>query len=324
MRVIDKIEEKGGVDMASIHVHTDRFGTGIFQDSVSTGQKAEVKKESAQEHEGGKNIFVGDSPILFSEQMGQKKAAAQKNSLKKILEQFTSDLEVDNAIKDSEVQREELTKEIEKYNEELNKIEQAQKELKEEYGITDGCEEEENLELLRKSVNDLFSLTEEDMTKLEEMGEITDYQKAALEYDAQAAVWEEWKADVMGKVENTGKQIEAIKLERLKADPMVAVQAAAAEIMEVAIQNIITEIYEEAKEELEEKFGGGTSTDEVKKEEVAEEKDEKVEEEQVDVEKIQEELTSAQKDILGRFKKFILANGMLPEDVLGIKIDELL
>lgn len=310
--------------MASINVHTDRFGTGIFQDSVSIGQKEEVKKESAQEHEGGKNIFVGDSPILFSEQMGQKKADAQKNALKKILEQFTSDLEVDNAIKDSEVQREELTKEIEKYNEELNKIEQAQKELKEEYGITDGCEEEENLELLRKSVNDPFSLTEEDMTKLEEMGEITDYQKAALEYDAQAEVWEERKADAMGKVDNTGKQIEAIKLERLKADPMVAVQAAAAEIMEVAVQNIITEIYEEAKEELEEKFGGGTLTDEVKKEEAAEEEDEKVEEEQVDVEKIQEELTSAQKDILGRFKKFILANGMLPEDVLGIKIDELL
>lgn len=310
--------------MASIHVHTDRFGTGIFQDSVSIGQKAEVKKESAQEHEDGKNIFVGDSPILFSEQMVQKKADAQKNALKKILEQFTSDLEVDSVIKDSEIQREELTKEIEKYNEELNKIEQAQKELKEEYGITDGCEEEENLELLRKSVNDPFSLTEEDMTKLEEMGEITDYQKAALEYDAQAEVWEERKADAMGKVDNTGKQIAAIKLERLKADPMVAVQAAAAEIMEVAVQNMITEIYEEAKEELEEKFGGGTSTDEVRKEEVVQEKNEKVEEEQVDVEKIQEELTSAQKDILGRFKKFILANGMLPEDVLGIKIDELL
>lgn len=314
--------------MASINVHTDRFGTGIFQANVSTGKNVEARKDAREDSEkekvNGNSVFVGDSPILFSEQMGQKKADAQKNALKKILEQFTSDLEVDNAIKDSEIQREELTKEIEKYNEELNKIEQAQKELKEEYGITDGCEEEKNLELLRKSVNDPFSLTEEDMTKLEEMGEITDYQKAALEYDAQAAVWEERKADARGKVDNTGKQIEAIKLERLKADPMVAVQAAAAEIMEVAVQNIITEIYEEAKEELEEKFGGGTSTDEVEKEEVAEEEDEKVEEEQVDVEKIQEELTFAQKDILGRFKKFILANGMLPEDVLGIKIDELL
>lgn len=321
--------------MANIHIHTQQYGKesqfGAVSGKVSIGgsgtvadaekQKDEKKTGEVKNSGSSSSIFVGDSPVLFAEQIGQKKTDAQKDALKKILEVFENDLEIDQTIKNSEQHKEELAKDIKKYNEELDKIDVARKELKEEYGITDDCEEEENLNLLRKSLSDPLSITEDEMTKLEEMGQITDYQKAALEYDAQEEVWQQLKEDALKEHRAESGNVQGIKLERLKSNPMTKAQEAAAAIMDAAIETIISLIYEDAKEKLEEKFGGETSDGKVREEQIPEDDDESAKEKKLKVEETQVEITDAQKKILERLKKFIQSQKMLAEDVMGVKVD---
>lgn len=320
--------------MANIHIPTQQYGKesqfGAVSGKVSIGGSGTVadaekqkdeKKAGEVKNSGSSSIFAGDSPVLFAEQIGQKKADAQKNALKKILEVFENDLEIDQTIKNSEQHKEELAKDIKKYNEELDKIDAARKELKEEYGITDDCEEEENLNLLKKSLSDPLSITEDEMTKLEEMGQLTDYQKAALEYDAQEEVWQQLKEDAWKEHRAESSNVQGIKLERLKSNPMTKAQEAAAAIMDAAMETIISLIYEDAKEKLEEKFGGETSDGKVREEQISEDEDESAKEKKVKVEETQVEITDAQKKILERLKKFIQSQKMLAEDVMGVKVD---
>lgn len=321
--------------MANILVHTPQYGKesqfGMVSGKASVGgseriadpekQKDEKKTGEVRKSENGSSIFAGNSPVLFAEQIGQKKADAQKNALKKILEVFESDSEIDQTIRDSEQHKVELEKQIGFYNEKLDNLEEARKELKEEYGITDDCEEEENLNLIRKSLSAPLSITEEDMTKLEKMGQITDYQKAALEYDAQEEVWKQLKKDAQKEHRAESGNVQGIKLERLKSNPMTKAQAAAEAIMEAAMENIVSLIYEEARENLEEKFGGKTLDGKIREEAVPDEEEETEKKLKQKKEEAQVEVSDEQKNILERLKKFIQSQKILPEDAMGVKVD---
>lgn len=311
--------------MSNISVHSSRFAdeTVFSKTSVQANEEERDKTAKAKKNGSGATIFAGDTNISFADQMGQKKADAQKQALKRILDVFNSDLEIDQALKDSAQHKEDLSSQIKQYDSEIDKLKQAQQDLKEEYGITDDSEEEQNLNLLRKSLSNPLEITEEDMTQLEQMGQITEYQKASLENDAAIAVWQDLKDEALQTQKDESGNIQAIKLARLKSDPMVGAQKEAQAIMDSATESIVDLIYEKAREHLEEIFGGTSEETKDKTEEVQEEEP-KDEEEKLDVDKLTEDTTDAQKNILERFKKFIKSQYMLEEDVLGIKVDEFL
>lgn len=311
--------------MSKISVHSSRFTgeTAFSKTSVQAYGEEKDKTAKAKKNGSGATIFAGDTNISFADQMGQKKADAQKQALKRILEVFDSDLEIDQALKDSAQHKEDLSDQIEQYDLEIEKLNQKQQDLKEEYSITDDSEEEQNLNLLRKSFSNPLEITEEDMTQLEQMGQIIEYQKASLENDAALAVWQDLKDEALQTQKAESGNIQAIKLARLKSDPMVGAQKEAQAIMDAATESIVDLIYEKARENLEEIFGGTSEEAKDKTEEVQEEEP-KDEDEKLDVDKITEDMTDVQKNILERFKKFIKSQSILEEDVLGIKVDEFL
>lgn len=310
--------------MSNLGVHNSRFVEKTAFSNISVQKKEEEMEKTAKTKKAGSgsSIFAGETNINFVDQIGQKKADAQKQALKRILEVFNSDLEIDQAIKDSAKRKEDLSDQIAQYDAEIEKLNQTQQDLKEEYGITDDSEEEQNLNLLRKSLSNPLEITEEDMTQLEQMGQITEYQKASLENDAAISVWQDLKEDALQTQKDESGNIQAIKLARLKSDPMVGAQKEAQAIMDSATESIVALIYEKAREHLEEIFGGTAKENEEGTEEVQEETTE--DQEKVDVDKIMEDKTAAQKNILERFKNFIKSQSILEEDVLGIKVDEFL
>ena len=111
-------------------------------------------------------------------------------------------------------------------------------------------------------------------------------------------------------------------MERLKSDPMVGAQKEAQAIKDAARDSIITMLREEAKEKIDEKFGTVTETQGKKDEE--EEIDDGDKKKKADAKMQTEDLTAEQKDILERLKRFVKSQGILREDILGLKIDEML
>ena len=302
----------------NMNLRTDEQGLlrGPF---ASTSQKANVEKEEKEER---KSIFAGDTNFMLQNQMGQKKAKAQRDALRRIVEVFESDLKIDQTLKDSALHKEELAEEVKKYSDAIDKLNQKQQDLKEEYGITDDSEEEQNLNLIRKSLSDPFSVTEEDMEKLENMGPLTDYQRDSLELDAAKEVWQNLKEDAIAAHKGESSKIQGINLERLKSDPMVGAQKEAQAIKDAAKDSIIAMLREEAKDKIDEKFGTSAKT-EGKKD--AEEENENLDKKkQADSKALTEDLTAEQQDILKRLKKFVKSQGILREDILGLKIDEML
>lgn len=285
---------------------------------ASTSQKINTEKEAKEDK---KSIFAGDTNFMLQNQIGQKKAKAQRDALRRIVDVFEADMKIDQTLKNSALHKEELAEQVKQYDAEINKLTQAQQELKEEYGITDDSEEEQNLNLIRKSLSDPFSVTEEDMEMLEKMGPLTKYQRASLELDAAKEVWQNLKDDAIAAHKGESSKIQGINLERLKSDPMVGAQKEAQAIKDAARDSIITMLREEAKEKIDEKFGTSSETHGKKDEEETDDVDKK---KKADSKILTEDLTEEQKDILERLKRFVKSQGILREDILGLKIDEML
>lgn len=312
--------------MSNFSINWNHFDKNTVSLQGAAKEKNVGQDESKGKKQGnGVSIFAGDSNLAFADQIGQKKADAQKNALKKILEVFERDLDLDQTIKSSDVHKVELANQIKEYDAEIEQLTKNQQELKENYGITDESDEEKNLNLLRKSLTDPLSITEEEMTQLEKMGPITEYQKSSLENDAMKQVWQELKDDAIAEYSGEGKKVDAIKQARLKSDPQVGAQKEAQAIKDSAAAAILSLIYEKAKETLDEKFGGDASDVKKSKEDEKELSTDKNKDIQKD-EQINstEDYPVAKQDILERLKKFMKQQMMLQEDVLEIKIDEIL
>lgn len=295
----------------------------FIQGSVSSqGRKMNTMKGEGQK-ENRKTVFAGDSDFLLQNQIGQKKAKAQKDALKRIVEVFESDLKLDSMMENSALHRDEQMEQAKQYDAEMEKIDQAQLDLKEEYGITDDSEEEKNLNLIRKSLSNPLAITEKEMTQLEQMGPITEYQRASLEYDAMKNVWKELRDEAGRASINENQKIEGIRLARLKSDPMVGAQKEAQDIMDEASDAIIALLREDAKDKLDEKFGKTEETEDKNAEE-GEKTEEKDKKDKSDADVLADQLDAEQLDVLERIKKFIKNQGILQEDTLGLKIDELL
>lgn len=309
--------------MKSIHVNANYQSDEqkFFEGTVSkAGRQMNIAKDG-EKKESRKSVFAGDMNLSFQDRLGQKKAKAQKDALKRIIDVFENDLKLDQTLKNSALHKDELLEQVKQYDAEIERLNQSQQELKEEYGITDDSQEEQDLNLIRKSLSDPLSITEEEMTHLEEIGPITDYQRTSLEYDAMKDVWTKLKDDAIAAHKGESQKIEGIKLSRLKSDPMAGAQKEAQEIKDAATDSIIAMIREDAKDNIDEKFGVAAEDDK-KTEEEEDDKKDKTEEAKADI--VAEDITADQKDVLERIKKFIQTQGILQEDALGIKIDELL
>lgn len=272
--------------------------------SVKTIQSKETNLlSSMQKHskQSGKGVVYAGELNLGQDEITQSKSKNQKKALKTILDQYQKDNRVDDNIDKIRSHKLELDAELKYASGQYNSIKELRQELMATYGITDESEEEVNLMLLEKSIFSDEVLTEEEQKKLSSMGPLTEYQKAALQYDSMAKTLEKRMDDLKKGIVNDSKSIISIKLELLKTHPMVDAQKEAVKILEAATRETMGRIIDEAKDKFDEE-----------QEKQAEEAKKKQKEEQEEAERLQKLKEEKEKN----------EKNLIPEDIKGISVDE--
>lgn len=263
-------------------IYNDASKSDRTSEQTATKENSKSTKKSK-----GNSIYAGDLN-LAEDDILMKKIEAQKKALKTILETFKQESKLDSNMNALDERISELEKESVKAMEERDKILAEKDQLKEDLGIADNSQEQQDLELLEKKNSGSEDLTDEELERLNNMGPLTEYQKTALEYDSIAKEWQKRSDAAVEVIKIQQNTKTAVKLERLKSDPMVDAKKTAEEILEEASEEVVGMLTDEAKDHV----------DEVVKEnnEKIEENQEKKAEQQA--EKLKAELEDKMEEIL--------------------------
>lgn len=277
------------------------------------------------------SIFAGNLNIN-SNAAKEKKQQGIKNALKTIMDQYANDRKTDKVVEDYQSTKASYSNDLDLAAKEVLNARKLQSQLKDTYGIADDSTEQKDMELLEKSIYSDAALTEDELTQLNNMGSLTDYQKDALRYSALEAVWVQRVENANNGIENINKTITGISLAKLKTHPMVHAQEEAATIIESATKEALGIMLEDGKEKVDATIEENKEKSE-KMQEIQEEKEAKKEAAQEDnivenrqiPDNVQNAVTSAQSDqlqLLDELNNFIKKQKVLEEDIKGIAVDE--
>jgi len=238
--------------------------------------------ETKQKQNSAKSIFAGDLNLI-EDPIAKKRKEAQQKALGIVQNAWEGDRAIEASIQERRDNYQKLKLEKEEAQSVINDLEGNKAALKEEYGIKEGSQEQKDLELLERNQEKNSGLsteefTDEEQKRLAELMEtpLTDYQKSALDLNKQEIKFKKDKEDAEKGMRDAVADIRGIKLEKLKADPMVEAQNESESILASASKEIIGMLKEEAVEHIDEKL----EEEEEKAKENAEEEKEK--EEQID------------------------------------------
>lgn len=251
--------------------------TGGFDNSVSWNPNQQDAKEKR------KSLFAGDFQ-LTNDPVEQRKKLAQKQALKVVRDAWENDQTVNQSIEERRSHYQQMKVLRDEATEEAARLSEAEKNLQEQYGVSDDSKEQQDLELLEKYQDYKNGVTTNPLTKeeMEQVSELikqplTEYQKRALELNAQAGKFKIDARDARLAMKDDVADVKSILLEKLKSNPMLDAQKAAEEIWKAANEDLIGMAVEEAVEHLEEKMEEQEEKAEKSAEE-QEEKDEQLEE----------------------------------------------
>lgn len=248
----------------------------------NSADKTAKARNKKQDKNTGKTIFAGDLN-LAENPIAKKRREAQEKALKIVRSAWESDQSVEKSIQDRKDSYDKMKQLKEEAQATIKDIEANKAALKEEYGIEDDSQEQEDLELLEKYQNMLAGVSTESFTEEEEkrLGEIsskplTEYQRAALDLNEQKIKFKKDIKKAEQQMQAVNSEIRSIEQEKLKSDPMAEAQKAADSVRKAASDEIIGMLVDEAKEHIDEEL----EEEKEKAKEAAEEKEEK--EEQLD------------------------------------------
>ena len=258
------------------------------------------------------NIFAGNTIAGKQERfdsIAARKRMLQRDALKRVQDTFSGQQKMDESIEELKKSQDNMLVIADTAKSEIDLLSERKQKLMENYQVEPDSEEQKNLELLKKSLDPNQNLTEEEYQQLEQMGDLTEYQKTALEIDTQLQVLEEKRQAALNGYESMGKGIIDTQIEELKTHPMVDAQKQAGKIMKDAAK----EAAEEDKEKLEQKKTK-KKEDTKRLEELKQNSNNSYLESQVNKPKEQDRVT---KEIKAMVKK----QKLLEEDLMGIKVD---
>ncbi len=279
------------------------------------------------------SIFAGNMKGGMSSLIEQKRAQARKQATKIIRDQFARDNEITDQMNELRARNEEIGEELDVLVKQKKGYMEEQEALKEKYGIAPDSQQEKDLELLRKASNHFKNgkfekLSEEEVQRLADMGEPTEYQRRALEYDKVIGNIASMEEKLLNeKIANTGS-IRSSKQAILETGGkgIRSAKEAAESILQAASDSVIGMLWEDAKkhvdEELEKVMEAAKEQAEKKEEEEEklEEAKEKKEEQEELTEVIQES-ASEQTKLQDEIKKIMKEAELLKEDMKGLVVD---
>lgn len=294
-----------------------------------------------------KNIFFGSDFFRNQDMDAKEKIVAKKQQrFKEAMHVVTSarngEKKIDDSLDDIRGQIKQYQKDNDEANKFLTDINNQMSEVKDYYQVEDDSQEQKDLELLQKQYDmmkhgSMETLTEEEQERLDNMGELTEYQKRSMELYGQADYWKTQMQDNQDKISQSTGVIRNVRVERLKSQAMAEAQRAKEEIMDAASQEAIGMLVDDAKQQIDDK---AEEVQEAAKERQEEQKEEekRVEaakenksEVEAAVEKNREKIADMTKqftdseditrDMDSEIKKVLEEEKMLEEDLKGLTVN---
>lgn len=274
--------------------------------NLATERYEEKQSENKVSSDKG-HFFAGgigkQNPL--DSQIAQKRTTAMEKAKKLIGDVFAAEKSVDDDLKERAERMKESEQNIVAANKELKAFEEEKEKLKELYGIT-GEENEEELPEEYKMQRDELTRYGEPYRQI-----ITEAEKT---------------------IEEEQKVIAAIKVERLKSDPMIAASKEADELLESVEEEVFGSLLDEAVDNIEEEAKNAKEKQEkLKEQEELEEAKQKEREErrkQADLSELpmQKLLTLEQSrgEMQQEVDNMLTDMKLLAEDVKGSMVDETL
>lgn len=320
---------------------------------VSGTGRSEDSKTAAQ---GQKSFQIGGG-IRQTSVVEEKKALAKKQAHKLVGDAFDKALKVDRDLEERQVKVDTLKEESAEANQRIQELRAQTEALKEEYGIKDDSQEQQDLLLLekretaeRKPGTVIFTPEEEKrLAQIDQMG-TTEYQERCLNIDRELSTHLDTYAENQLEIQTELAVIRGTKLELLKDRSMLKATNAAEAIMQAASQEAIGALYAEGKEYLDEKAEEAEEAAEEQKEkkeekeeqleairekkeqiaEVTEQTREKVREQNLEAREIEEqtdvmvETDQVREDIQQEVQRMLDKMGLTQEDLKGVAVDEII
>ena len=287
---IDKNNATDGVHIAGLAAKHSRTNSGDGNGRVKSDKKNIT------------SVSASDLTINKQDSITMRNVKAQKDALKTVINQYTSDKMVTDGLEARRQHIRELDADIATSQKEISRIQNQKKQIKETSGVADDSEEQKNLELLEKKNESLkprskVVLTKEENEKLAKMGPPTEYQTAALAFDKEISSWDKKIEEAQKTIAAENSIIEGTKKNLLSIHPMVDAQGDAEKIKKQANEDIIGMLVSDAKKKTDEKQDKIEKEADKKADETAEQEKirEKIKEKTDEMNKMQEKSKSSEK-----------------------------
>ncbi len=296
---------------------------------VQRTQETYTKK---QEGKNGHLESIDASGLkIVQDSILERKKQAMRDAMGIIRKQFEADSEIDQNLAE---RRSRIGENKEKANvalKEMQALEAEQEKLKETYGIKEGSQEQQDLEL-RMKFNEAMKpdsnveLTSEEMKRYMELGPVTEYEQQVMTLESSKGKWREEIDEAHKVIAEETQIIRGIKKELLKYHGMDDATLAAEETLKAASDAIVGMLMQEGlthiQEEVDEAVEKGKELKEEKEQQEALMEEKKAErKEQAQQMAETPDLQELQGEVEQRIKEILEKQKLLEEDLKGIQVD---
>ncbi len=295
----------------------------------------------------GKAFFVGNTPFAkqpmdVKERIAMKKQLYQKEAMHIVSSAHKAEKKIDRSIEERQEHVQNLQAENDEAHGLLQDLRQRMRDAKEAYNVEDDSQEQKDLELLQKQYDiekhgTMQLLTPEEQERLENMGELTEYQKLSMELYKQADHWKTKIAKNQEDMALEGRSIRSVKVDRLRSHAIIDAEKAKEEILAAAAKEAAGMLIDDAKDQIDEKAEEIQDAANDRKEEEEEEearieaaKEDRTREEAL-TESIREKIDDLTEQVLDsdetvqnmddEIKKLMMEEKLLAEDLKGLTMD---
>ena len=293
--------------------------------------------EATEKQEKRTSVYAGNFNKVL-DPAEQKRQKARQQAMKVVGDAWNADKKIDQDIQSRWDRIASYKEELKVANKELKWFADEREALRVAYGVAEDGREQTDLKLLEKRIDARrggAQLTMEERKRLETLDAegLTEYQQRSIEMYEESRYYDDMKKSAEQGIEDETKAISAIKLARLKSQPMVKANEQAEQIIESEREQIVGMLMEDAKEHMDEELEEKAETAEkqAEKKEISEERLEKIKEKKEESRELTEqlieaaesvtELESAMDDVQKEIKKIVDEMKLLEEDLKGAAVD---
>ncbi len=314
-----------------------------------SGVEKKTENVRGKDQEEEKKTFYAGNLLGNRDTVSRRFAMKQKEAMKRVMDQFKSDLQTDDEMKEMTEHAETLGDVIREKTQQIQGVDERRAEIQERYGIDPDSQEQKDLELIQKAnmakehpFEEAYQLTEEEQERYDNLPPMTAYQQEMLECDEEEKKYrgerESARIDAIVDKETVHATQKAL-LKVTAQNSMVGAQADAKKMMESALDQVVSGLVQEGVDKVDENMKETQEEMAENQEEALEKKIEleKMKEEEVAQEEARQELQStvlsaemqavsgtqrAVENLQANIKSLVQDQVMLDVDMKGLRVNQ--